>query len=122
MDGARRIAPGAAALALRGCEGLDPRGLCEPGDIGGMCEAGECYEAAGAVFVLAPRNGVAWVDAAKGERTAGAALAIDAAVSDEAKRRGLRAVAFQTARPGLVRKLAPRGYRVVGWIVRKEIE
>ncbi|HWH83464.1 MAG TPA: hypothetical protein VNU71_14630 [Burkholderiaceae bacterium] len=119
----RRIAGADAARALAGMEALDPRGLCGPGDIEAMCERGQCFELAGAadaVYVLTVRNGIAWVDAAKGSGPLDLVAALHAIVTEQAE--GLRAIALQTARRGMVEKLKRRGFRVTGWILRKELQ
>jgi hypothetical protein len=120
----RAIAAGDAAQRLAGCERLDPRGMCGPGDIAAMCERGLCFAlegAADAVYVLQVRNGVVWVDAAKGTGGAVSAMAaLDAVLTAQAE--GLRAIALQTARPGMVNRLERCGYRVTGWILQKELK
>lgn len=119
----RAIAAAEAAQRLAGCEDLDPRGLCGPGDIAAMCEQGLCFAldgAADAVYVLQVRNGVVWVDAAKGGGGLVSALAaLDAVVTAQAE--GLKAIALQTARPGMVKELERRGFRVTGWILKKDL-
>lgn len=112
-----------AARRLAGMERLDPRGLCGPGDIEAMCEQGQCFAVAGmvdAVYVLNVRNGVVWVDAIKGSGTIDVTTTLDAIVSEQAK--GLNAIACQTPLRGMVRKLERRGFRVTGWILRKELQ
>lgn len=120
----REIAPAAAAAALAGLEQLDPRGLMAPGDVQDLARAGRCFELAGdqagAVYVLQVRNGVAWVDALKGAGGVDWVELIDGVVTAQAE--GLSAIGLQTARPGLVRKLQARGYRVTGWVMRKELQ
>lgn len=120
------IAPAAAAADLAGLHGLDPRGVMRPADVAPMCQAGQCFELVGegarAVYVVRVLgDGVAWIDAAHGQAGPGVDLveAIDAAVSAQAA--GLRRVALQTARPGMVRKLRRLGYSVDGWILGKAL-
>lgn len=118
-----RIHPAIAAQALAGMEELDPRGMTGADDIKRMCELGQCFALSGdvqAVYVLVIRNGVAWVQAAKGAGTVDCTDALEVAVTDQA--RGLKAMATQTARPGLVRKLKKRGWSVTGWIMQKGLQ
>jgi hypothetical protein len=119
----RRLAPADAATALAGCEDLDPRGLCVAGDIAAMCQAGQCFGldgAASAVYVLTVRNGIVWVDALKGAGELDITAAVDEVLTAQAE--GARAIGLQTRRRGLVRKLQQRGYRVTGWVMRKELQ
>lgn len=120
----RAIAAAAAAARLAGCERLEPSGLLGPGDLEGLCERGQCFEiegAASAVYVLTVHNGVVWVDALKGESGQVDVLeALDAVVTAQAA--GGRAIAFQTKRRGLVAALKTRGYRVSGWILKKDLQ
>lgn len=119
-----RIGAARAALALRGMEGMDPRGLCDGGALQAMCDAGECFEAqagaAKAVYVLTVANGVCWVDALVGSGGGDLVEAVDSVITGQAK--GLRAIGLQTMRPGLVRRLERLGYRVTGWVMRKDLQ
>jgi len=120
----REIAPQLAAQRLAGMEHLDPRGLTAPGEVAAMAGEGRCFEitgdAARAVYVLVVRNGCAWVQAARGEGRIDLTQLLDAVLTEQAQ--GLQALACQTARPGLVRKLQRRGWRVSGWVLRKELQ
>lgn len=119
------IPAAAAAADLAGLHVLDPRGVMRAADVPGMCDRGQCFELAGdgarAVYVVRVLGDVAWIDAAHGSGPAGVDLvaAIDAAVCAQAS--GLRRVALQTARPGMVRKLRRLGYAVNGWIMGKAL-
>lgn len=118
-----RIHPDIAALALASMEHLDPRGMTTADDIKSMCEGGQCFAltgAADAVYVLNVRNGVAWVEAAKGGGQIDLTHALDSVLTEQAK--GLKALGMQTARPGLVRKLKKHGWCVTGWIMRKGLQ
>lgn len=89
-----------------------------------MAARGQCFAAtapgAQVVYVLRVENGRAWVDAMKG---AGAVDWIANALPIiEAQAQGLRAVAFQTGRRGLVRKAQRQGYRVAGYIMEKALQ
>lgn len=120
----RPVAAEVAAQALAGMAPMDPRGMVGEGDIAAMCEAGECFAIDGeasAVYVLTVRNGCAWVQAAKGSGPVDLSAVLDAAISAQAQAHGLDALGCQTARPGLVRKLQRLGWRVSGWVLRKEL-
>jgi hypothetical protein len=112
-----------AATALAGMAGLDPRGLVTDADIAGMCQTGMCMglqSADGAVvMVLQVRDGVIWVDAVRGAGRVDLTAAVDQALTALP---GARAVAFQTARPGLVRKAQRLGYQVTGYVMRKDLQ
>ncbi len=74
-----------------------------------------------AVFVVAQRNGIAFVTAAQGGGSVDMTVLLDHVVTLGATNDGCKAIAFQTARPGLVRKLTKRGFRVTGWVMRKDL-
>lgn len=92
-------------------------------DVAPACSAANCFEVIGddaaAVYVVAVRNGVAWIEAAAGRGSMDLTAALDALICGQSQ--GLQAVGFQTARLGLVRKAQRRGYRVAGWIMKKEL-
>lgn len=119
------ISPARASAALAGCEALDPRGMTSAADLEAMTRNGRCFELAGhqarAVYVLRTHNGVCWVDALKGCAD-GVDLVdlVDGLITTQAE--GLDAIALQTRRAGLVKKLQRRGYRITGWVMRKEIQ
>lgn len=121
----RPLSPAAAAADLAGLHMLDPRGVMRAQDVPGMCQAGQCFELVGegarAVYVVRVLGDVAWIDAAHGRADPGNDLVqvIDAAITAQAA--GLRRVALQTARPGMVRKLRRLGYSVNGWIMGKPL-
>ena len=122
----RAIAAPQAAHDLAGLARLDPRGMLSDADIPAMCDRGQCFELvatdgrARAVYVLEVHNGVAWISALAG---AGQGMDIckvfDGVTTHQAA--GLHRLAFQTARPGLVRKMSGLGYRITGWIMAKDI-
>lgn len=118
------LEPGLAGALLAGCEHLDPRGTITAADLGPLAREGQCYlastEAGQCVYVVKVQNGVAWVDAIKGHGPVNWSLVMPPVIEAQAK--GLRAVAFQTGRRGLVRQLQGQGYRVTGWVMRKELQ
>jgi hypothetical protein len=117
----REVSAEQAARAFAGLAHLDPSGRTAPGD--DVTAGGRCFELAGegvrAIYVLSVANGCAWVQAARGEGAPDLSALLDGVITAQAE--GLRAIACQTARPGLVKKLRSRGWRVAGWIMRKEL-
>lgn len=128
----RELAPHYAARALAGLEVLDPRGVMRPSDIDDLVQRGHCYEitgAASAVFVVNAHNGIAWVDALRGfgTGTVDVTQLLAELLEHQAAEVGLHAIAFQTSRPGLMRKALRLGYRVTkmlehGWSMRKDLK
>lgn len=118
-----RIDPQRAAQALAGCEAIDPSGMCTRESLSALCAAGQCFEvkagAAQAVYVVSVCNGVCWVDALMGSGPADLVAMVDELLTSQAA--GLRSIGLQTARPGLVRRALRRGYRVTGWVLRKDL-
>lgn len=119
-----RIPADLAAGLLVGCEGLDPAGLTTAQDIPHMAARGQCFAAtapgAQVVYVLRVENGRAWVEACKGAGNVDWAATLLPVIERQAQ--GLQAVAFQTARRGLVRKAQRQGYRVAGYIMEKALQ
>jgi hypothetical protein len=119
------IAPRLAASMLAGAERYDPRGVMRADDVQAMCERGLCFAAtvngSQGVYVLHVKNGQAWVQAGAGfgaaDLTRAVLPAIELQVAGYAE-----SVAFQTMRPGLVRKAEALGYRRVGWILKKDLQ
>jgi hypothetical protein len=119
----RRITPEEAAQRLAGVAARDPSGLTPNDDA--LARMGLAYSidcaAGSAVFVIAQRNGCAFVTAAQGSGDVDMTALLDHVVTLGATNDGCKAIAFQTARPGLVRKLTRRGFKVTGWVLRKEL-
>ena len=121
-----RIDAATAAAFLSGLAGQDPRGIVTADTLRQSAERGHCFavthaSGAQAVYIIAVENGQAWVTACKGE---GAAVDFTRTLlpAIEHQAQGLAAVAFQTARPGLVRKARAMGYQVTGWIMKKDLQ
>lgn len=121
------LAPELAAQRLAGMSALDPSGLSSEAGLLAKLRDKACLlattedGASQAVYVLRLQNGTAWVDFARGfgplDWVAVLGPVIEAQTSGEARR-----VAFQTERPGLVRKAKRQGYRVRGWILEKDMQ
>lgn len=118
-----RLEPEFAAALLAGCEHLDPTGRTSADSLDRLTQ-GQCFAATGelsqAVYVLQVDNGIAWVNACKGYGPTDWTDTLLPVIELQAK--GCAAVAFQTARPGLVRKAKQQGYTVTGWILKKAIQ
>lgn len=116
------IAPEEAACALAGLESLDPTGDMTAAELHAMCERGVCLrlEQGGqaSVMVIRDKGSVLWISALKGQGLPAAIVAGESIARSNRK----SAIAFQTARPGLVRQMQRRGYRVSGWIMTKDME
>lgn len=119
------LEPTAAAQLLAGMAHLDPRGIATDGEVAAMTRRGACIAASSedgrsqAVYVVHVANGVAWIDACKGTGPADWSGLLLSVI--EAQTRGVRRVAFQTSRRGLVKRAAEQGYSVRGWIVGKDM-
>lgn len=116
------VSPAHAARCLEGLQALDPAGMVR--DAQDIVAGGRCFQLQGdrstAVYVLTVQNGVAWVQAAAGNGPIDWTAVLDETITQQAA--GLRALGCQTARPGLVRRLQRRGWRISGWVLRKELE
>lgn len=128
MDGSqalsvRPIAAAEAARRLAGVAELDPSGITLSAD--DLVRHGQAFaidgDAGSAVFVVVVRNGCAFVTAAKGAGRIDMTQVLDRVVTRGATNDGCTSIGLQTARPGLVRKLSARGFRVTGWVMKKDI-
>jgi hypothetical protein len=118
----REVQPEEVVYHFQGLHHLDPRKCVQPGGLPELTGRAFVIEGQGvqAVYVLDVSNGQAWCSAAKGH-----AVGVDlTAVLDEvmtAQAEGLQRIGIETARPGLMRKLKARGWKVSGWIMHKEL-
>lgn len=103
---------------------LDPRGIWTPADLLAECEQSLCVGVTSGggqgVYAVQAQNGVAWVAAAAGEGADWTRLGLGAIEAHAAG--DCEAVAFMTARRGLVLKASRLGYRVTGYVLRKELK
>ena len=113
-----------AASLLAGCAHLDPCGMATEADTEAMTAAGQCFAATSdkgqAVYVLKVKNGVAWVSAVKGSGPTPWRDVLLPVIEAQAK--GCAAVAFQTARRGVVKSAVAQGYEITGWILKKRLQ
>jgi hypothetical protein len=120
----RRIEPGLAASRLQGLEAFDPAGTTTASDIAAMAERGQCFTVGdlqdAAVYVVRISNGIAWISACMGSGPTPWARVLLPVIEQQAD--GCSAVAFQTARRGLVRQAQAQGYEITGWIMKKKLK
>lgn len=120
-----RLSPSDAAQAVAGVEKRDPRGITTPADMSHCAERGHCFELrtthSKCTYILVIENGQAWIQAAKSEGDF-AFVDVMAGIVEEQVRDVCHSIAFQTSRPGFVRKAKKHGYTVAGWILRKDIK
>lgn len=121
-----QLEPELAAQLLVGIEQFDPSGRLQRHELPQATARGACLAATSAdgssqaVYVIRVDNGVAWVDFAKGHGSLDWTAILGPVIEAQAK--GVRRVAFQTARRGLVRKSLKQGYSVRGWILAKDMQ
>ena len=118
-----RLEPQLCAALLAGTAKRDPSGRTSERDLSALAQHGQCFAAtatgAQAVYVLKVENGVAWISAVKGVGPVPWSELLLPVIESQAQ--GCAAVAFQTARPGLVRMAKRQGYTVTGWILKKAL-
>jgi len=107
-----------AAQAFEACAGLDPAGIATPAS---AAAAGDCYKLTtprGCLVYSAKVCGdLYWVYAAAGTGQDMTRRGL-AAIEYQARQFGCRAVAFQTARRGLVRRTRAMGYQIAAPVGR----
>jgi hypothetical protein len=120
----RPIAADEAQRRLQGVAELDPSGIAS--DAADLTRCGQAFavegEGGNAVFVVVVRNGCAFVVAAKGAGRIDMTQVLDQVVTRGATNDGCTSIGLQTARPGLVRKLQKRGFRITGWVMKKDLQ
>jgi hypothetical protein len=100
----------------------DPAGIATPAS---MAATGQpmrvTTEAGELVYVATKRAETLWIEAAQGQGAQDfTALGLELA-QRTAQNTGCESVSFQTARRGLVKKAEQHGFKVVGWILKKEV-
>lgn len=108
---------------LAGFERMDASSRAGPSDIDAMTKRGQCFAAtsdnAQSIYVLQVDNGICWVNAMQGRGNLDWIAHILPIIEAQAK--GCKAVGFETKRRGLVKKAQKQGYRVTGWILKKDL-
>lgn len=101
----------------------DPAGWTTPE---GIAAAGEAFSLTvgdqSGVFVLEKRGARMWVSGAGAVKTVNLAEPGLQVIAAAAGRAGCSSVGFQTGRAGLVRRAKKQGFRVVGFIMEKNIK
>lgn len=110
-----------AAAALRAAGLIDPAGQFTPESLAASGQGFELATDAGkAVFVAQVRGDHLWIHGAG--TSAGAMMGHGLAFADQlAKSSGCRFVAFETARPGLVRIAKKHGYKNTALVMKKAV-
>lgn len=115
--------PPAAAVAAMHAAGLRAPLECDTAE--GIAAHGECFhldaDTGAGVFVLRRKGDVLWVDGAAQTRPGAVTLTGLALFREIARQTGCKKVAFETARPGLVRVSKKAGYRVAGFIMEADV-
>lgn len=128
------VGPEIVGAYMRGMEHLDPRGLLTADDIEAIGLGKTCLEIEvtrktsctdgshhGSVslgfLVLSIENGLAWIDAAKGEGDGLTQAMHDEAVKF-ARAHGCTGIGCQTARPGLRKLLEGIGWKTTGYVLQ----
>lgn len=119
----REVSAADAAAAMRAAGLRAPLPCDSPESIAAH---GKCFElrtgTGVGVFVLRRKGGVMWIDGA-GARVRGANLTAEGLDLFDviAQQAGCTELAFETARPGLVRESKKAGYVVAGYIMKKAV-
>jgi hypothetical protein len=119
------VNPALAAQLSAGVECRDPYGIMDAAHLRESMRASQCYLAdAGhggkAIYALQVHNGVALIASLKGYGSVPWVEVLAPIIENQVQ--GCRAVALQTARRGLVRKMEKQGYKITGYIMRKELQ
>jgi hypothetical protein len=88
---------------------------------------GECFsleaDCGAAVFVIRRKGDVLWLDGAAQTRPGGQLLETGLHLAEEIARQcGAKEIAFETARPGLVRQSKKAGYTVAGYVMKRAVQ
>lgn len=119
----QKIAASQAAAAMQAA------GLLAPVDCDNaeqIAAGGECFAlttgSGACVFVLRVKGSVLWIDGAGATRPGQGITEAGLLLAEQiARRAGCDQIAFETARPGLVRKSKLQGFAVAGYIMRKAL-
>lgn len=111
-----------AVAMLAAVPSHDPTGHSTPQSI---AEGGDCYRLqdgdSDCVFVLKKHGGQLWIDSARAAQSKGLTGYGFNLAAAMAQQYGCQRVAFQTGRPGLVKLARKNGFKVVGFIMEKNI-
>ena len=98
---------------------------CDTADA--IAAGGQCFtletDRGACVFVLRVKGSVLWIDGAGATRPGSGITQAGLALAEQiAKRAGCDQIAFETARPGLVRASKKQGFAIAGHIMRRELK
>lgn len=111
-----------AVQAFAAVHSLDPRGTSTPESLAAVGPAFALHTTEGfGAFVVKKNGNQLWVEAAVGQSPDDLTDMGMAIVEEMARNAGCTEVAFQTARPGLVKKAKQHNYTVTGWILKKAL-
>ena len=119
-----KVSRAEAAEVLRGAQITDPTGRASADDIAGNGDAFRLtVDGETGVFVVKhhPKIGLLWVTGAGAIATSRLLAPGQAVIEDIATKNGCTRVGFQTGRPGLVRAMKKRGFKVTGFIMEKAL-
>jgi hypothetical protein len=118
----QKIDAAQAALVMRAAGLVDPARVHTPESISKCGEAFRLTTAGGSgVFVVEKRGTQLWIHGAGAVASRELTAIGFEVVAAMARHMACDSVAFQTARPGLVRLAKNSGYRVTGFIMEKSI-
>lgn len=111
-----------AAQAVSKAALYDPRGTSTPESLAAVGPAFALHTTDGVGAFVVKKNGIQlWVEAAVGQSPDDLTDMGMSIIEEMARKADCTEVAFQTARTGLVKKATQNGYRVTGWILKKDI-
>lgn len=118
----KALSPAQAQAAFTATPVPDPRGTSTPASLAGAGQAFELTAAGGSgVFVVRKNGAQLWIQAAAGHAADDLTQLGLELIEEMARHAECTEVAFQTERPGLVKKANQRGYEVAGWILKKAV-
>lgn len=108
-----------AYAAMHGPDGSNAHTVAS----GGQSFALHLDDGGALVFTVRAQNGVFWIDGAIGQAGPGGDMTAQGLDFMEAMAKAAKSdsIGFATARAGLVKKAERQGYRVAGWILKKQI-
>lgn len=116
-----RIAASEAAAVMHAAGLIDPAGVDTPSTIAATGETFALSTPGGrGVFVTKKRGRQLWISGAGAVGSTGLAQCGLDMIEAIARQSDCDTVAFQTARPGLVRIAKKQGYRITGFILEKK--
>jgi hypothetical protein len=108
-----------AYAAMHGPDGSNAHTVAS----GGQSFALHLEDGGALVFTVRAQNGVFWIDGAIGQAAPGGDMTAQGLTFMEAMASAGKfgSIGFATDRAGLVKKAERQGYRVAGWILKKQL-